>query len=211
MSVLTPAGYPAARSVKGFHVFVGTHSGGTVALCNKVFPIVLSRPGLCCRAPRLKKSHSSTPAQLTSQHKRRCYFREKRTKSANHYSQLGADATRTVRGGARGVTDWEGSGPCSGFQSGWDGSCLEFLRETAGLSVLQRLQLVELATPCTNIEDLKTLITVYSSCSRECLISEVSKILPLSDINLAWLLLVFVFFLVWVVDEIGYSSKYMKT
>lgn len=62
---------------------------------------------------------------------------------------------------------------------------MEFLREIAGLSVLQRLQLVELATPCTNIEDLKTLITVYSSCSRECLISEVSKILPLSDISLA--------------------------
>lgn len=34
-------------------------------------------------------------------------------------------------------------------------------------------------TPCTNIEDLKTLITVYSKCCCECLISEVSKILPL--------------------------------
>lgn len=77
----------------------------------------------------------------------------------------------------RGVGVLQGSCP--------EGSCLEFLREIAGLSVLQPLQLVELATPCTNIEDLKTLITVYSSCSRECLISEVSKILPLSDINLA--------------------------
>lgn len=52
---------------------------------------------------------------------------------------------------------------------------LELLREIAGLSVLQCLAS---RTPFTNVEDLNTLITVYSSCSCECLISEVSKMLP---------------------------------
>lgn len=57
---------------------------------------------------------------------------------------LGSGPERAEVGGATG-----------GFVSDGGGSCLEFLREIAGLSVLLHLQLVELATPCTNIEDLK--------------------------------------------------------
>lgn len=153
-----------------------------VGLCNKVFPIVLSRPGLWCRAPQVKKFHKhSSTVNLPAQKKRPFQRETQQTcqplQSAQRWRHTHRQGRSAGSRAERGAGLLQGSGP--------EGSCLEFLREIAGLSVLQRLQLVELATPCTNIEDLKTLITVYSSCSRECLISEVSKILPLSDINLA--------------------------
>lgn len=126
-------------------MFVGTHNCGVVALCNKVFVLVLSGPGT---AGTDIHKHSST-VHLTAQ-RRRVSERHApnlpttTVSSAQLSSAPAPHAWSRAEGGA-GLL--QGSGP--------EGSCLEFLREIAGLSVLQRLQLVQLATPCTNIEDLK--------------------------------------------------------
>lgn len=128
---------PHTAHMKEFHIFVGTHNCGMVGLCNNVFPIVLSLSGPCCHALRVikKTKKTSTPAQLSSQHNRWCYFSEKHSKSANHYTASSAPAPHRRSGAVGGVPGREGSGLSLGFLS--RGQQSGFLREIAGLSVLQ--------------------------------------------------------------------------
>lgn len=72
------------------------------------------------------------------------------------------------------------------FESSSVGLQLKFssklLREIAWLSVLYSVFNQSSKTPCTKIKDLKTLITVYSTCFCECLNTDESKISPLSNV-----------------------------
>lgn len=69
--VLIPAHLlPSCTQHEGASHFCGYAQLCTVGSCNKVFPIVPSRPGLCCHAPRVKKFHKhSSTVNLTAQTK----------------------------------------------------------------------------------------------------------------------------------------------